>query len=112
MILSENRLPTFRDHGLRANVGAEILQPPLLDAFAIEICRVEPALIGFAQGRPFLVDDRIPRRIAVFTLHHKMLAEDAFELETEALGGALRRLVAVVAFPFVAAVAEIVEKIF
>src|SRR4029079_5092273 len=65
-----------------------------------------------AQRWPFLVDDRIPRRIAVFTLDHKMLAENALELEAETLGSALRRLVAVVAFPFVAAIAEVVEDVF
>ena len=78
---------------------------------AVEIGGIEPFLIGPFQRRPFLVDDRIPRRVAVFALHHHVLAENALEREAEPHGGALRRLVAVVAFPLVAAVAELVEGV-
>ena len=39
-----------RSIALRAELGAKILEPPLLLAVAIEIGRIEPCLIGLAQA--------------------------------------------------------------
>lgn len=59
-----------------------------------------------ADGGPFGVGDGEPGGVPVLALHHHVVAEDAFEGEAEALGGAAGRLVAGVAAPLPAAVAE------
>ena len=60
----------------------------------------EGRLEGRFQPRPLLVEHRIPCRVAVFTLHHHVLPEQAFMREAEARGGAFGRLVAVVGSRF------------
>ena len=59
--------------------------------------------VSLPQGRPFAVDDREPRGIAVASLDHEVLTEHAFEGEAEALGRPLRRHIIVIALPFEAA---------
>src|SRR5262245_58693712 len=60
LLVNRSRLAT-RDAG-------EVRQPAELPARRIEVGRIEPLLVGSSKGRPFGVDDRIPRRIAVATL--------------------------------------------
>src|SRR5690606_41823142 len=87
----------------------EFLEASLLDAIPIKVVRIEPALIGLFERRPFAVDDGEPGRIPVPSLHHEMLAENALEGEAETQRGTLRGFVVVVAFPFIATVAQVIE---
>src|SRR5262245_43433463 len=89
--------------------STDLFQPAALDTCVIEIRGIEPFLVGLFESGPFLVDDREPSRVAALALRDHMLAEYPLGLEAEPLGGALRGLVAVVALPFPAAIAEIVK---
>ncbi len=51
----------------------------------VEIGRIQPACKSHSQGRPFLVDHRIPRCIPIAPLHYRRLTEDALERQTKAL---------------------------
>src|SRR5688572_3397227 len=86
--------------------GAKAL---LLLAVRIEIAGVEPGFVGRFQRLPLVVDDREPGGVAVAALVDGSLAEHAFEAETEARRRLARRFVQRIAFPFVAAVAELLE---
>src|SRR5690606_39283675 len=87
----------------------EFLEASLLDAIPIKVVRIEPALIGLFERRPFAVDDGEPGRIPVPSLHHEMLAENALEGEAETQRGTLRGIVVVVAFPFRATVGLFID---
>ena len=93
----------------RPKLRPKLLQPLLLSAVSGEIGGIEPGFVSLAQGGPFLVEDRIPGGVAVLALDDHVLAENAFELKAEPRRRALGRFVAVVAFPFIAAIAQIVE---
>src|SRR5687767_1454661 len=82
-----------------------------LSARRIEIGRVQPALECGADRWQLAVDDREPRSVAIRALDHQVLAKHALESESEARRGGLRGLVAVVAFPLEAAIAELVEHV-
>src|ERR1043166_4256979 len=86
-------------------------QTQLLPAGGVEIVRREPALVGRLARRPFGIEHRKPRGVAVAALHDLVLAEQSFEGEAEALGGAARGRVERVAFPLVAPVAERLEYV-
>src|SRR5262245_44421517 len=73
----------------------------------VEIRRVEPAAERGIERRPFLVDHRVPRRVAIPVFVDARLPEDSFIREPEAHGGGARRGIECVALPLVAAVAEI-----
>src|SRR5882757_10319330 len=88
---------------------AEADQAAALPALAVEIAGVEPRLEGGAQHRPFAVDDREPRRVAIAAACDHRLPEQPFIGEAEPGGGGAARQVQRIAFPFVAAVAELVE---
>src|SRR6185312_12843092 len=77
----------------------------------IEILRRQPGLERRPPGRPLAVRDRVPGRVAVATLDHSVLPEDAFEGEAEPFGGAARTRVGGVALPLVSPVAQLVERI-
>ncbi len=77
-----------------------------LAALGIEVLGGEPALEAGADGGPFAVDDGVTGGIAVFALPHHVVAGDAFEGEAEAGGGVAGGLVAAVAAPLPAAVAQ------
>src|SRR5687767_12851810 len=79
----------------------------LLLAVRIEIAGIEPGLISGFQRLPFVVDHREPRGVAVASFVDSGLPEHAFEAEAEARRRLARRLVQRIAFPFVAAVAEL-----
>src|SRR6202008_1570695 len=81
-------------------------EAPLLLALGVEVLPCKPALEGGFARRPFGIDDRIPGGVAILALHHLVLTEQALVLEAEAQRGALGRLIAIVAFPLVAPVAE------
>src|SRR5688572_28217187 len=91
--------------------AAQLDQGAFLHAGGLEIRRVQPSLVSRPQGRPFAVEHREPRSVAVRAFRDDVLAKDAFEREPEALRRALRWRVQVVALPFEAAVAEIVEYV-
>src|SRR6476659_4152287 len=95
----------------RSSAGADLFQPAPLLAVIIEIDRVEPFLVGAFQRGPFGVDNRIPGCVAILSLDYHVLAKHALGFEAKPLGCALRRLVAVVTFPFPAAVAEVLEGV-
>src|SRR4051794_3297868 len=86
--------------------GVECRKSFDLPAVFIEVLRREPALERGLSRRPFRIDDRIPGGVTVLALHHLVLAEQALVLEAEAQRRALGRLVAIVALPLVAPVAE------
>src|SRR5690606_23417626 len=96
---------------LRSSTVTKLLQLLLLLAVTIKVFRCKPCLIGFLQGRPFAVENGKPCRIAVSALGHHMLAEYTLELKPETLGGTLGRPIFIVALPFVAAVAKLIENI-
>src|SRR5262249_17664573 len=77
----------------------------------IEILGCEPAFEGKPAPRPFAVEHGEPGRIATAALDHHMLTEDPLESEAKAARGAHRVSVERVAFPLVAAIAELVEDI-
>src|SRR3954453_14124027 len=77
----------------------------------VEVRRVEPALERLFARRPFAVEHRKPSRVAVLAFDDHVLAEHAFRGESEAQRRALRGLVAVVALPLEATVAEVVEDV-
>ena len=81
-------------------------QAHLLPALRVEILRASQRSNAALRAGHSRIDDRIPGGVAVLALHHLMLAEQALILEAEAQRRALGRLVAVVALPFVAPVAE------
>ena len=78
-----------------------------LAVFGVEVCRIEPGFEGLLAGVPFVVEDGEPGGVAVLVFDYHVLAEDAFEGEAEAQGGAVTGLVEGVALPFVAAIAEV-----
>src|SRR4051812_14102139 len=86
--------------------GVECRKSFDLPAVFIEVLRREPALESGLSRRPFRIDDRIPGGVTVLALHHLVLPEQALVLEAEAQRRALGRLVAIVALPLVAPVAE------
>src|SRR5438067_12257507 len=90
--------------------GAESSQAAALPAGAVEIARIEPGLKRGAQCRPFGVDDREPRRVAVVAAGDHSLPEQAFIREPEPRGGSTARQVQRIAFPLVAAEAELLEN--
>src|SRR5437764_6631096 len=99
--MTRGRLSACRD---------EFSERPLLDALAVEVLGRQPRLEPGADRRPLVVGDRVPGGVAVATLDHHVVAEDALEAEPEALGGASRGRVQRIALPFEPAVAELVER--
>src|SRR5262245_8419243 len=71
-----------------------------LPALRVEIIGAEPALERRLARRPFAVEHGKPRIVAVAPLGDQVLAERAFVDEAIAQGGAARRCVERVAFPF------------
>src|SRR3954451_5328913 len=82
-----------------------------LSSGGVEVRRVEPALERLFARRPFAVEHRKPSRVAISAFDDHVLAEHALRGESEAQRRALRGLVAVVALPLEAAVAESVEDV-
>src|SRR3954447_22820724 len=99
-------LPFSRPANSASLCGVQGRETLHLPAVFIEVRWIEPALEGCLARRPFAIEDRILRGVAILSLDHLMLAEEALELESVAQRSAFRRLVAVVAFPFEAPVAE------
>src|SRR5262245_55287060 len=77
----------------------------------VEILRRQPTLERRLACRPFAVEHRIIGGVAGAALDDHVLAEHALEHETVACRRAARRRVEGVAFPFVAAVAERLERV-
>src|SRR5580658_3870533 len=73
----------------------------LLPAFAVKIFRRQPAFEVCLSLRPFAVDDGEPSGVAIAALCDHVLAKDALENKAIARGGAARRRIERVAFPFV-----------
>src|SRR3972149_3981877 len=90
---------------------ADFFKPPALTAVAVEILEAQPALEGSTAARPFTVEHRIPRGVAVAALSDHVLARNALEGEAEALGRAARGGVERIALPFIAAIAERLEYV-
>ena len=61
------------------------------------------------QRRPFAVEDREPTGVAVAPFVHGRLPEHSFVAEAQALGRSARGRVERIAFPLIAAIAELVE---
>src|SRR5699024_6966536 len=79
--------------------GYDVAQTPPLPASGVEVRFVEPFEVRRSQGRPFGVDDREPRGVAVAALDHEVLPEHAFAGEAEPFGRPLRRPIVVIALP-------------
>ena len=54
-----------------------------LPAVFVEISGVEPGFKGALSCRPFVVEHRKPRRVAIAVFDDQVLAEDAFEGESQ-----------------------------
>ena len=80
-----------------------------LTALGVEIFRSEPGLEAAPHLRPLLICDREPCGVPAALLIDGSVQEDAFEAEAEAQSGASGRRVERIAFPLVAAVAEVLE---
>jgi hypothetical protein len=80
-----------------------------LAAVPIEVSGCEPGLEAVAHARPLLVRDGEPCRIAAALLVDAGVEEDAFEAEAEAQRRAAGRRIERITFPFVAAIAEVLE---
>src|SRR5262249_39389366 len=75
----------------------------------VEIRGIEPALVARLERGPVSIDDRIPGRVAVALLVYRGLAKEALVLEAGSQGGGAGGRVERVAFPLVAAIAELIE---
>src|SRR4051812_32591999 len=75
-------------------------EPRTLPARIIEVFGREPALKRALAGRPLGIEHGKPGGIAAAPLDDHVLAEDAFERETEPQRGATRGGIERVAFPF------------
>src|SRR5205814_2368319 len=78
-----------------------------LAAIRVEVRRIQPRAERAIERRPFLVDARVPCRVAIASLVDARLAEHAFVRESEALRRGARRGVQRVALPLVAAIPEL-----
>src|SRR5688572_249064 len=102
-------LPLESILGSPAFAGPDFLKPENLLSVAVEIGRIEPLLQCACRLGPFAVQHREPSRLAVLSLDDHVLAEQAFELHAVAERCPSGCLVVIVAFPFEAPVAEILE---
>ena len=75
-----------------------------------EILGRQPSFERHAQGRPFAIRDGEPGGVSISSLIDHRLPESAFISKAITLGGAARRLVEAVAFPFISAVTQLVEN--
>src|SRR5690242_18692529 len=85
-------------------IRCESGKPHPLPPGRVEVFGIEPALERLPARRPLAVEHREPSRVAVIAFDDHVLPEHALRREAEALRGALRGLVAVVALPLEAAV--------
>src|ERR1700678_3501363 len=83
----------------------------LLPAVLVKILRLKPALEASLPHRPFAVDDRIPGVVAVAPLRDHVLPKDSLIDKSVAQSRAARGRVQCIAFPLVAAVAEVFENV-
>ena len=87
-----------------------LLAAALNEAFQLPRPRLvlitQPMLEPSPNRRPFRIQNRVPRRIAVLPLDHHVLAKHTLKTETQTLGRIFGAGVGVVAFPFQATVAE------
>src|SRR5215472_1906582 len=90
---------------------AHISQRLPLSALLVEVLHREPGLERALQLWPLLVDDGIPRRIAVTSLVDNCLTEDSLELEAKSLSRLARGRIETVALPFVATIPKLVENV-
>src|SRR5579862_807864 len=96
-------------HGLQRDGSAHAGKRLLLAAPDIEVVRGKPLLEAGLSRRPFRIEHGEPRGIAISALDDHVLAENALEGKAESQSGPARGLVQSIAFPLVAAVAEILE---
>ena len=101
---------------LRVDAGAhecrrQLAQPRPLASLRVEVLRCEPALVRRLQGRPLLVDDGKPGGVAIAASDDHRTAKMAFVSESEPQCGPARRGVERIALPFVAAVAEGLQRV-
>src|SRR5215470_10602888 len=91
--------------------GGELRKAGYLTAFRVKIFRREPVLESNLDRRPFAIEDREPRRIAVAPLVDGGLAPDALEGEAEPSCCAPRSGIKRIALPGVAAIAEFIKDV-
>ena len=101
---------SVRPVGARCH-AVQFAQAHLLLARRVEILRRQPALEGGLARRPFAVEHRVIGGVAVPALGDQLLAQDALEDEAIAQSRAPRRRVQRIAFPFVAPVAQRLERV-
>src|ERR1700751_2420933 len=88
----------------------EVAEPPPLLSLFVEVGWIQPGLEGRADSRPLTVRDGVPGRVTTSAFVGDGVSEDALECKSVARGGRARGRVQAVAFPFVAAIAELVER--
>src|SRR5215469_13784486 len=91
--------------------GGELRKAGYLTAFSVKIFRREPVLECSLDRRPFAIEDREPRRIAVAPLVDGGLPPDALEGEAEPSCCCPRSGIKRIALPSVAAVAEFIKDV-
>lgn len=77
----------------------------------VEVVGGEPTLETLFPDRPFGIEHGEPGGVAGTAFDDHVLAENSFEGETEAAGGALRGVIEHVALPFIATVAHFFEDV-
>ena len=104
---SRKPAPAFRDHALGSKRRPYVFQPPLLPALCIEVRRIEPFVIGATdRGHSLsMIEYQAVSRFSPFTT--RCWRNTPSNCEAEPFGSPLRRFVGIVAFPFVAAIAEV-----
>src|SRR5215470_19708790 len=91
--------------------GGELRKAGELTAFSVKILRREPVLESNLDLRPFAIEDREPRRIAVASLVDGGLPPDALEFEAEPGCSGPRSGIKRIALPGVAAIAEFIKDV-
>src|SRR5215467_9232468 len=91
--------------------GGQRRQAHSLTAFGVKVLRCEPTLKSGLDLRPFAIEDREPRRIAVARLVDIGLAPDTLECEAEPGRCCPRSGIERIALPGVAAIAEFIKGV-
>src|SRR5580698_4913045 len=80
-------------------------------ASGVEIVVTKPRLDDLPDLGPFIVQDRLPRRVAVPALCDHMVVKHALETKAEASGGVARFRIERIAAPLHAAIAKFVHGV-
>src|SRR6516165_5031914 len=96
---------------ISSSCGVQCGEADFLPAISIKIFRRQPAFEIALARRPFVVEHRKPRVVAIAALGNHVLAEGALVDEPVTQRRSPRRRIQRVAFPFIAAIAERLENV-